>query len=65
MKDGYRSQLVARLEPESPNPLAHKGKIINAHADEQYAEPGFFTHKKLFLTNYQLHKQPADLPTRR
>lgn len=33
--DRYRYQLVARLEPELPNLLAHKAKENNAHADEQ------------------------------
>ena len=37
MNSGYRIRLVARIVPESPNPLAHKGKKINAHADEENA----------------------------
>jgi hypothetical protein len=36
--DGYRFQLVARLEPESPNPLVHRAKKTNAHANKKYAD---------------------------
>jgi len=32
---GYRRRLVAKLEPESPDPLAHKAKETNAHADKK------------------------------
>jgi len=34
---GYRRRLVAKLEPESPNPLAHEAKETNAHADKKVA----------------------------
>lgn len=34
LADGYRYELVARLVPESPKPLARKAKKTTAHADE-------------------------------
>jgi len=49
INNGYRCRFVARLEPESPNPLAHKAKKNNAHANEKHAYGFISTHKYLFI----------------